>query len=640
MSTHDPSPTTLEQFRREAKRWLRSLRANVAAARARFERILPELRRPPTLRDVQHAIAREQGLPGWADLKRRLAQDPPLRRYERVADALVTAYRTPDHEAMRIVWYFFGHMRAWDGMRRYIRLDLGRSEEPFPGDADEITLADARWLVARAQGFETWDALVAWTGSVPARKQGNAVKAVVAFERYADDSRSGEFRSRDWDEMIATIGARGLTAFGAMGQMTDALLERFTRLESLTALSLDASSGVTDAGIALLARMPQLERLDISGCRISDEGLRVVRDLPSLRILEARGMRITDAGASHLAGCARVERVDLSGTPSGDGAIRALAGNESLYDFRSGSGITDAGLALLRDIPVYRTWRGGEEEMPLLAPDARPNFLGLRGPFTDAGFASMRDLDGLFALNVDDSRLAITGEALVHLRVLPHFSWLAFDARDDSMPAIAALPRLRFLMCQDTKASDRGWGSLGASRSIERIWGRRCHGLEGDGFMALSRLPRLKGLSVSCLNVPDSALAALPDFPALEELMPMDIPDAGYRHIGRCAHIESLVLMYCRDTGDEATSHITRMPRLRNYFVSYNRITDRTPELLSTIASLEDVTIDSCAGVTDAGIATLARLPRLRKLRVSGMPNVTGSVAAAFGPGVEFSHGL
>jgi len=33
--------------------------------------------------------------------------------------------------------------------------------------------------------------------------------------------------------------------------------------------------------------------------------------------------------------------------------------------------------------------------------------------------------------------------------------------------------------------------------------------------------------------VDDEGLSALPRFPALRELMPMDVPDEGYRHIGR-----------------------------------------------------------------------------------------------------------
>jgi hypothetical protein len=77
---------------------------------------------------------------------------------------------------------------------------------------------------------------------------------------------------------------------------------------------------------------------------------------------------------------------------------------------------------------------------------------------------------------------------------------------------------------------------------------------------------------VSCLNVSDDGIAALPSFPALEELMPMDVPDAGYRHIG--------------------------------------------------------------SGLTNARVAPLARLPRLRELRVSG-GGVTIEVRAAFPANVE-----
>jgi Leucine-rich repeat (LRR) protein len=147
-------------------------------------------------------------------------------------------------------------------------------------------------------------------------------------------------------------------------------------------------------------------------------------------------------------------------------------------------------------------------------------------------------------------------------------------------------------------------------------------------------MPALQGLSVSCLNVDDVGVSALPAFPALKELMPMDVPDTGYRHIGKCEQLESLILMYCRDTTDAATEHITGLRRLTSYFNSYTTITDRTPELLSALDSLERVTFDGCHGLTNAGIARLARLPRLRELRVSGH-GVTSDVAHLFPPRVN-----
>ena len=163
---------------------------------------------------------------------------------------------------------------------------------------------------------------------------------------------------------------------------------------------------------------------------------------------------------------------------------------------------------------------------------------------------------------------------------------------------------------------------------------------EVKGAACLADLPALHYLSVSCKNVDDAGLSALPCFPALRELMPMDVPDDGYRHVGRCTNLESLVLMYCRDTGDVATSHITGLGRLQKYFASYNRITDRTPELLSTMDSLESITFDTCAGLTNAGVATLARLPRLKSLNVSGLPRVTSDIVTAFPEHVRVRWGI
>jgi F-box/leucine-rich repeat protein 14 len=259
----------------------------------------------------------------------------------------------------------------------------------------------------------------------------------------------------------------------------------------------------------------------------------------------------------------------------------------------------------------------------------------LRGSFTDRGMTQLAELDGLFGLNVDDAKLAITGAGLAPLVSLPHLGFLGFDAKDDSMPYIAALPELRFLMCQDTTAGDDGFVALSRSQSIEQIWGRRCHNLRSRGFAALASMPALRSLSVSCLNVGDDGLSALPDFPALRELMPMDVRDEGYRFVGQCAALESLVLMYCRDTTDRATEHITGLSRLARYFASYTQITDRTPELLSGMGSLEHITLSGCAGVTDAGIAALTRLPRLRDLRLSGMQRVTRNAASGFPPNVD-----
>ena len=647
MSRHISPATTLDTLKQEAKRWRRELAAGDTAAWERWSRTrgtglgiraaTPETRTPspeprspaPTLRAVQHALAREYGFPGWAALKRRV-ENTALTRYESVAEALVTAYGTPDPQAMRVVWDYFGHMRNWEGMRRYIRLDLGGPEEVSDPSQDFITLAQARYLVARGQGFSGWAELVGFTESA---SPGRPILAKQVGAYLAGDPQPLETATtvlaRNWDDLIEALEDRGLSAVHATGQMTDAVLERLSRIEHVEELDLSGSRGMTDEGLRHLARLPRLRSLQLGGAPVGDRALQALGRVASLETLGLAWTRITDAGVSYLAGCERLCAVDLSGTATGDGAIRALRGKPALRHFRSGEQVTDDGLAEFRAYPAFRTWQGEEPPLHLFSYDEHPTHLLLRGSFTNAGLAQLAACEGLYALNLDSSRLAVTGAGLAPLAELPHFSALSFDAKDPDMPYIAALPRLRHLVCQDTVAGDDGFSALGGSRSLEYLWGRRCHNLRRRGFQALANIPTLRSLSVSCLNVDDEGLAALPRFPALTELMPMDVPDEGFRHVARCPRLESLVLMYCRETGDRATEHIAALP-LRKYFASYNRITDRTPELLSGMETLEEVTFDSCAGLTDRGIAALARLPRLRQLAVSGMAGVTRNVTAVF----------
>ena len=174
---------------------------------------------------------------------------------------------------------------------------------------------------------------------------------------------------------------------------------------------------IGDADLIEIGRLTRLERLDLSGTSI------------------------TDAGVAHLRGCDALRDVNLSWTATGDGALRALAGRPHLHTFRSGNGVTDAGIALLHEWPVFKTWQGGPEHIPLLDPTPSPNLLWLRGPFTDHGLEQLRGLDGLFALNLDDARLALTAACLTPLRDLPRLASLAVDAKDDWMPAIARCRR-------------------------------------------------------------------------------------------------------------------------------------------------------------------------------------------------------
>lgn len=64
--------STLETLKKEAKRWLKALQAGDAPARERLLAVTPGAPADPGLRDVQFALAREYGLPGWAALRQAI----------------------------------------------------------------------------------------------------------------------------------------------------------------------------------------------------------------------------------------------------------------------------------------------------------------------------------------------------------------------------------------------------------------------------------------------------------------------------------------------------------------------------------------------------------------------------------------
>src|SRR5262245_15262143 len=86
--------SSLETLKKEAKRWLKAMRAGDAEARRRLVVVAPAAPANPSLRDVQFALAREYGLPGWAALRAALDDLAMARRSnaERVDIVLRSAW--------------------------------------------------------------------------------------------------------------------------------------------------------------------------------------------------------------------------------------------------------------------------------------------------------------------------------------------------------------------------------------------------------------------------------------------------------------------------------------------------------------------------------------------------------------------
>lgn len=105
MSRTLTSKSTLDTLKKDAKRWLKALRAGDAKARARLTAAWPQAPAEPSLRDVQHALARHYGQDSWIALKAAL-DDLALNRQsraERVEAVLAHAWEGDLSVAQRIL---------------------------------------------------------------------------------------------------------------------------------------------------------------------------------------------------------------------------------------------------------------------------------------------------------------------------------------------------------------------------------------------------------------------------------------------------------------------------------------------------------------------------------------------------------
>jgi len=633
-----PARPSLEQLRKQAKELLRDYRDGNAVAAERFIAIITRLTDPTqsnqaTLSDAQFVLAREYGFENWAKLVQHIETINPAerqQRYENLAASFVAAY-LGDAEALEYLNEQFPRAVALDQLRELVQERMGTlsDSQDWVGD---FTLADAQLVIARQFGFDSWTKFLESFAQPPSDLRATPISQSATPPFYKIDWKNNSIEpgplmsDRDWDLLFAVMEESQITCLNANGQMTDAALERFARLDFVTKLNLDGSTRVTDEGLKHVAGLAQLQDLNLSGWEspITDRGLEALRHLPELRRFQmCWPQRVTDAGMANLTLCEHLERVDLMGTQTGDGAIEALTGKPKLRHLKAGKNVTSDGLSLLHQFPRFKNWQGGEPSYELMGFEAEPTYL-LFPPvnFTQQGLERLVGLDGLFGLNIDGP-VQITAEGIAPLMELPNLGWLGVDPTDEAMQHIAAMPKLRMLMCQDTKAGDAGFEALAGSQTIEYIWGRKCYGLTGRGFAALAKMPFLKGLSVSCLNVDYTALSALPSFPVLRELMPMEVSDEGFRHVGRCEQLENLWCMYCREIGDIATEHIAGLNKLKTYYAGKTKITDRSLEILGQMTTLERLEFWECAGLTDAGLAYLTGLPQLREITVGGSPNVT-----------------
>lgn len=147
----------------------------------------------------------------------------------------------------------------------------------------------------------------------------------------------------------------GVELFGQ--NATDRALGWLAYLPELRYLKLSPSSTgrVTDAGLAQLAALQQLEYIGLGGTSVTDAGLGVVRQWPQLRRLELPAA-VTDEGLTHLASLESLEQLRVWPARVTNRGLESIANLRCLRSLDlSGSHVDDAGLAALRNLSCLET---------------------------------------------------------------------------------------------------------------------------------------------------------------------------------------------------------------------------------------------------------------------------------------------
>ena len=469
-------------------------------------------------------------------------------------------------------------------------------------------LRDAQRAIAQQYGFDSWDALRTHVETISgsSTRTRPQPREVLQYDDAVPDAI--ELNEPLTADVVQRLIEQGVNALKIGPKVAADNLSRLAEIPALRGIDLAWRGDLLDGDVKFLEAMPWLTALSLSRCG-----------------------QITDRTVERLRSHERLERINLQGTDTGDRAIAALAEKPSLSRVLVGARLTDAGAARLRDFPA------------LVQPGARDAYLAVSSArtLTDEALAAIGSLNGVIALDLHMSAFGsphYTARGVAHLRRMSSLQELNFHgalATDAVLVEIAAIPRLRWLHCQDPVSGDEGFVALGECTTLENLASRVCRRMTDRGFAAIARLPRLQRLGLGGPRISDAAMAHLADAPALVDLGPIMFGDAAFEHIAKIPRLEQLTNMYNRSTSDDATRYLRGHPTLVHYGAFGTQITDESLRIISGFPRLETAAFTNCDFITDEGMRELARLPRLRLVSTGSCVRVTGAWLTSMPPGVD-----
>ncbi len=434
-----------------------------------------------------------------------------------------------------------------------------------------------------------------------------SMKSLEVLLLYSPEMGNGGLRS------IGRMSALEMLSLGKM-RWTDAGLVHLAGLRSLeeinlphpgtpgrgfdTVLSLPklrqitTGASFTDEHLARLGKAKSLTALDLSQCQgITDEGLVHLANVPHLEYLNFFHTNITDAGVRHLRPLRSLKhlhlRVNRYHPDSRDPTItvksaKILAGMPSLetLEFSSTAGGDEFLMHISRLQTLTRLAVGGTRS---------------HGLFSDQGAEYIAQLNKLERLSLVGT--TITDQGMESLSQLTNLSYLYFGSdefTDEGLAKLTSLKELRYLSLacsrKRKKITFSGVSRLGGLTSLEELWYPGWQARPNEQALDFSGLPNLQKFSMG--GIRDKDLVSLAD----------------------CRNLKWLQIGFDSHLSDEGLAHLAGLTSMERLLISGDGITDAGMASLADMDKLKSLTV--VGNLTDAGLRHIGKLNSLVSLRI------------------------
>lgn len=311
-------------------------------------------------------------------------------------------------------------------------------------------------------------------------------------------------------------------------KLTDDFLAALQSLNEPVDLHLDGRGGLSAAQLAALARVPQLTGLVVYGVGqdVTDADFAVLANLRQLEVLHLSGARqLTDAMCAHLKEAHMLNSLQLDGTAITDEGLKQLPPLKSLKTLRL-DGTASQGLVLdrFRGSPLeqFACDHLSDDGARFLSefPTIQELYIA-RSPITARGLADISRFSRLSRLDLSGCRELKDADFAVLGKVygLGSLQLASTAAGDLAVEGLVRLNNLRDVRIGSEQLSDAGVRKLCEIVSLQNLAiTPEAINLTDEAFTSLWRLNNLHHLSIASPHVTGSGLSAFVELQRLESI--------------------------------------------------------------------------------------------------------------------------